>query len=135
MSEILNNNSELLNDAVSGETEYPPFDQAAAKAAREKYKLEHPSAVDDIDRARDMAEAGNRFRTMAAQSRKDAESWQRASEIGAGNSIADSFAKGSLQDAETFDKFADEQEESAGEYYDVEQLIKRLEESKKNKVA
>jgi len=45
----------------------PDFDAESAKQARiEAYKSNHPDAVEDIEKARAMAEAGNRYESFAA---------------------------------------------------------------------
>ena len=70
MTETLNSNE------AAGRSEYeeamsdaPAFDKEAALAA---YKAEHPDAVEDIEKARFMAEAGNKYETMAVNRLKDA---------------------------------------------------------------
>ena len=63
MSEKLNNSQEQVADTSGdGGADYPAFDPEAAKAARQQYKAEHPDAVEDIEKARAMAEAEDPYR-------------------------------------------------------------------------
>lgn len=61
MTEKLNNQEQVSDIGGNGGSDYPPFDPDAAEAARQQrmaeYKAEHPEAVDDINKARAMAEA------------------------------------------------------------------------------
>jgi hypothetical protein len=72
------NSSEQAPDSNSSNTEYPAFDPEAAKRRIAEYKAAHPKAVDDIDKAYEMAKAEDPFRTEAANIRNFAkQAWER----------------------------------------------------------
>ena len=72
------NNSEQAPDSNSSNTEYPAFDPEAAKRRIAEYKAAHPKAVDDIDKAYEMAKAEDPYRTEAADYRKGAKiNWDK----------------------------------------------------------
>lgn len=76
--ESTNKNSEQAPDSSSSNTGYPAFDPEAAKRRIAEYKAAHPKAVEDIDKAYEMAKAENPYRTEAADYRKGAElAWKK----------------------------------------------------------
>ena len=75
MSEALNNTNENINHGGAEGYQAPPFDPAAADAARReeinRIQLEQaPGTIVDPDKAQAMAEAGNFDRTEAAKFEK-----------------------------------------------------------------
>ncbi len=72
MTENLNRSPENEYDALSNhdqpETDTPEFDKDAARRARiEAYREAHPDAVEDVEKARAMAEAGDPYETAAVK--------------------------------------------------------------------
>ena len=100
MSETLNNNENINHGGAEG-YQAPPFDPAAADAARReeinRIQLEQaPGTIVDPDKAQAMAEAGNFDRTKAAKFEKYAEEAPSPSE----KSDYRMYAKISREDAE-----------------------------------
>ena len=67
-----NDNLEGVNNTISSSygksmSDAPAFDKEAAMAA---YEADHPDAVRDPEKARAMAEAGDKYRTEAAELRQ-----------------------------------------------------------------
>ena len=131
MSESLNNSNETSSsNNIAEEPNLPPFNKEAAETAREQriaeYKAEHPKAVDDIDKARVMALAGDKWRTSAIDSEKKARRFFEYAKDSAERGNTDKTkllaeaTKLLNSDARDNHIIADIYEESAGREYDWE---------------
>lgn len=104
----------------SAMSEVNGFDSDAAKKARAKaYKETHPDAIEDIEKARVMAEAGDEYRTAAAEKREMAGIYKYKT--------IDSMRmmKEADKNAYGFDAMADIAESDAAANYDFEKRIPR----------
>lgn len=83
MSEELKNQNNI-NQAGEYEakmSDTPDFNVDTAKQARiDVYKKLHPDAVEDVEKARAMAEAGDEYRTLAANARKEAHAHEKTAD-------------------------------------------------------
>ena len=86
------------------------------------YKEQHPGAIEDIDKAKVMAQVGNPAETELADHRKNA--IFHASKLGAPNHRdADYEARQAIEAAQKARIAADEIEDRAGDYYDQAKKI------------
>lgn len=151
--ENTNNNTEQTPSGNNAEADYPAFDPEAAKRRVAEYKAAHPNAVDDVDKAHEMAKAEDPFRTEAADYRKGAElAWKKAHQyrqrqldptkhqVDRDESFYKVWADGYKQKALNYeeearknDSEADRIGQSAGERYDLDRLSPEAKEELKQK--
>ena len=135
--ETLDNNVEQ-EPSSNMEAENPTFNPEEAQKRIADYKAEHPDVVEDVEKARFMAQAEDPYRTQAIENRKDATAYKEEAEesylegfkadaqkdyTAAGNAIerAEDLTAKALekkQEAKENDRGADAAGEKAGEFYD-----------------
>lgn len=107
------NSGPIKPEEKSEEKDVPPFDPEMAEKRKAEYKAEHPDAVDDIDKAWEMAHAGDKYETKTEIAKKRAAELRKQGQYAA--------ADNAVEDAKFFRQKAHSEEEEAGKQYDADQ--------------